>query len=78
MKFIVASTIARFVTKVKSGWPYSNKSHSSFEERRIRSVLVKLETWSRSFLRCIVKWGSSVQEIVFVVFDASQTPAGRI
>ena len=57
MKFIVASTIARFVTKVKSGWPYSNKLHSSFEKRRIRSVLVKLETWSRSFLRCVVKWG---------------------
>ena len=31
MKFIAASTIARFVTRVKSGWPYSNKSHSSFE-----------------------------------------------
>ena len=58
MNFIVDSTIARLVTSVKFKWPYSNSLDSSFEKRRIISTLIdRLETRSRRYLRCVAKRG---------------------
>ena len=60
MNFIVDSKIARLVvTSVKFGCPQSDRSDSSFEERRKISTSDRLETRSRRSLRCVAKRGNS-------------------
>ena len=46
MNLIVSSIIPRFTTTLRSMRPYSSNLHNSFEERRVVSVPVRLETFA--------------------------------